>query len=910
MATTSVQYTGDGSTVLYSFPFPYIEETDVKAAIDGVVTTAFTIENTNTIRFDAPPAVGADVAIFRRTSTEDLPYVFYPGSAIKAKDLNEDFSQILYVAQELRESTIDNETGGEINGDIIFDGNVTINKYPENDTDAANKLYVDTQDQKIYEWATDTFVDVTGDTMTGQLNTIPPVAPTNAVNKAYVDSIFVSAGGDTSALPTTRYLVIAKGGETRFVPPAAFSPGNELMFVNGAQQAREYDYTTEGLLAIVFKQPLLKGDVVEMVCYNNIKVVEVSSNFDTFPTTYWVKTATAGQTEFKGTGDSSPIELGYTPGKEVVYLNGSALIRSVDYTVDTVEGDGTNGIGIILTQPALEGDVMLVQCDNYARTGTPEFPGLDYTYPGGVPRPLQSRLEDYVSVKDFGAVGDGSTDDTAAIQSAVNSLNPNQTLSLAGGQYVCNGVQVSTDSITITSGKLIGTTASNRLEISGDNVTLTDIEFFIENPSLHTNCGGVAVIGNNCTITKCYFNNCARRNTSSSPDSKAHYHLNLYDGHGHIVSSCVFGGGHFTEQLFIHDATYCSIVNNTLTGNNNIYSAIATSSSNPGYHTIQGNTCNNYRTSIITINSDYNTVIGNVCDTSAEEQGINVGHTNNSAHNTVVQGNVIKNVRAGVFVADSNNCIVSNNFITNVSYAFIGASKSNDILVTGNSGNNAALNDTLEGYGCRIYNSDTVTITNNYFKSMNAHGFYFSNLTTRATIDSNTLTNVHDYPGGLGGQRMGILFSAGGSDDFELTINNLNIISDASQIGIGPPRGVQIDDGRSNIALRITNCNFSGVTSSQMFYLNGGSQPTNRTLSKIYRDTQVKMTALVTLSSSDDSITVNNINQVANNFYPTLIPTSAAAVDRSLYVSSVATGSFTVSAGNSGGDASFVYIIN
>ena len=63
----------------------------------------------------------------------------------------------------------------------------------------------------------------------------------------------------------------------------------------------------------------------------------------------------------------------------------------------------------------------------------------NYTYPGGVQQTVQARLEQRVSVKDFGAVGDGVTDDTAAIQAAIDfraSIGAGGTVWLPNGNYV------------------------------------------------------------------------------------------------------------------------------------------------------------------------------------------------------------------------------------------------------------------------------------------------------------------------------------------------------------------------------------------------------------------------------------------------------------------------------------------
>lgn len=56
---------------------------------------------------------------------------------------------------------------------------------------------------------------------------------------------------------------------------------------------------------------------------------------------------------------------------------------------------------------------------------------------GATARTLQNKLRDMVSVKDFGAVGDGATDDRAAIQAAINScIELDRTLFFPSGVYV------------------------------------------------------------------------------------------------------------------------------------------------------------------------------------------------------------------------------------------------------------------------------------------------------------------------------------------------------------------------------------------------------------------------------------------------------------------------------------------
>ena len=103
MAVTQNEYTGNGSATTYSFTFPYLQTTDVKVKLDGVTqaTTAYTFPTATTVQMNSAPGSNVKVLIYRDTGNDNKKATFYPGSAIKAEDLNDDFDQILYTAQEI-----------------------------------------------------------------------------------------------------------------------------------------------------------------------------------------------------------------------------------------------------------------------------------------------------------------------------------------------------------------------------------------------------------------------------------------------------------------------------------------------------------------------------------------------------------------------------------------------------------------------------------------------------------------------------------------------------------------------------------------------------------------------------------------------------------------------------------------
>lgn len=89
---------------------------------------------------------------------------------------------------------------------------------------------------------------------------------------------------------------------------------------------------------------------------------------------------------------------------------------------------------------------------------------------GAVARTLQSKGRDTVSVKDFGAVGDGTTNDTAAIQAAINATPAGQVLFFPVGTYLVTSKLTVLEDI-----RLIGTGELGSVIVAQHTVAGTDL---------------------------------------------------------------------------------------------------------------------------------------------------------------------------------------------------------------------------------------------------------------------------------------------------------------------------------------------------------------------------------------------------------------------------------------------------
>jgi polygalacturonase len=303
---------------------------------------------------------------------------------------------------------------------------------------------------------------------------------------------------------------------------------------------------------------------------------------------------------------------------------------------------------------------------------------------GATGRTVHQKLQESVSVKDFGATGDGVTDDTAAIQAAV-------TASIGNALYVPSGTYLISTFISLNSNIYIygdGATsifkiangnyaAGARLFVSTDatgfyNITFENLKFDGNKGNIGTNRGTIITFfkGNDYKVLSCTFENC--------------------EGICLLVSTV-------TENVTVKNCQFLNCGGATDNSDGYRKQAIAFTIADPA------------RTNNILISGNYFSAQGLDCisiqncddviiDNNIAENSYTLVYNNPSpffSTNVVVSNNVAYNTNQGTLVNSTppnaidlpavKNCVVIGNTINVCNQAGIGIfADSSNVLVTGN----------------------------------------------------------------------------------------------------------------------------------------------------------------------------------------------------------------------------------
>jgi parallel beta-helix repeat protein len=410
---------------------------------------------------------------------------------------------------------------------------------------------------------------------------------------------------------------------------------------------------------------------------------------------------------------------------------------------------------------------------------------------GAVARTAQSKLRDVVSVKDFGAVGDGVTDDTAAIETCIAAAGVGATIVFAPGM---NCLLASELDLTVSGQRLIGYgatltkagsfTGSGMIRCAATNVTVEGFTFNGTDKTKFatiTSAGaaeGFTVLNN--VVYNCSYGITANSNSRIRIENNRVYQVanyaiwvqnitgtsaytNVRVVDNNIDMSDLGSGSTQLSILVRGDAAYPTT--NVYIAGNNIVQAVDPASSSAlccecrfvDNGVFQGNTCTN-GSMVVSAASCNSFTIDNNVGTNQTFYGIEVAALSGYpmqdivVSNNTLRGSNILNYAIGLQgFAASNRCSITGNSISaTVNFGIYVTDQWDNVSITGNT-----IDISTSGsaqYGIYMLGSTTsqithVAITGNQINGNAAgeKGIYLRNVSF-ASVTGNEIFNWTEDP--------------------------------------------------------------------------------------------------------------------------------------------------------------------
>ena len=349
-----VSYTANGSTNTFSFSFPYILTSHVKAFVNGVEDTNITFPTSSSVQLSSTPANGAVVLIQRITPSDARLVDFQDGSVLTSSDLDRSADQNFFISQETADD-VASKLGLDASDRFDANNKRIINvANPTDAQDAVTKHYLENT------WLSPT--DKSNINLVAGISGIATLASNNAnINTVATNIANVNAVGNDIAkvIETANDLqeavseidVVATNIANVNLVGADIANVNTVATNVSAVNAFGSTYKISANAPTGIPEGTLwfdtTNDVMKVYDGNAFQNAGSSVNGTSQRNKF---IATANQTTFSGS-DADGVTLAYDPNFLDVYLNGIRLVNSTDYTA-------TNGSSIVLSSGASVGDIL------------------------------------------------------------------------------------------------------------------------------------------------------------------------------------------------------------------------------------------------------------------------------------------------------------------------------------------------------------------------------------------------------------------------------------------------------------------------------------------------------------------------------------------------------------------------